>query len=213
LPFSDEGSAKLWPVCPPHLLEVPLMLQAVVRESRRGHFNSKYASRKYQAGLGRQLLSACVLRRIHVPGEADESAALRVVRHQERMLGFSLVREVSCTDGPPQLELMLLFVEESARRNAVGQSLVRAALGRCVSGQGLFVTCLPASVPMIVLLRRLGGSYLGRVPGASVGQLPVDVFFLGEGRLPQRNPRYWPYNTLAPDSATQGIRRPAVMNL
>lgn len=188
---APKPAPRAWDVRPASWRDVPRMLDAVVQAATEGHFSRSLLDVRHQVGLALQLFRAVLFGRMAIHGQAVTRTHISVVRQDDELLGFALVRALADPSARPHLELHLVCVVPHARSRGVGEALVRTSAALLEPGQSLLVTTLSQAHGMKRLLRRLGAHRLGALPSSSPSQQALEAFAFGVGAVGHRPDVLW----------------------
>jgi len=152
------------------LLDIAPIFNLIQAGSLNGNFSNLYAQPRYMAGLGIQLFSLWRGGRIRLPDGTWHRANMQVLRVGGDFAGFVILRHE--TGQPSEVEIYMCGVEDEFRAKGLGEWMLRAALSGLPGGCSLFADCLPDSVQMKSLLKKLGFDQTGlatstQVPGCA----------------------------------------------
>ena len=135
------------------LADVAPVFNLIQQGSRQGHFCSLYSQPPYMAGLGIQLFTL-LFGRIRLPDQRWYRARVRVLRVRGKFAGFIVIRH----DAPamPGTEIYMCAIAAEYRGKGLGEWMLRAALSDIPGGHRVYAHCLPGSIRMKALLRKLG---------------------------------------------------------
>jgi len=122
--------------------------------SSKGHFNSVYLQPSYQAGLGIQLFSIRILKKIRLPDGSWHKASLLVARQNKELAGFILIRQLA--EPALHYELYMTAVDERYQRQGIASCLLKTAIAKLPNAAVLTAECMPKSIYMKKLLVNRG---------------------------------------------------------
>jgi len=142
------------------LLDIAPVFNLIQAGSLNGNFSNLYTQPRYMAGLGMQLFSIWKNGRIKLPDGTWHRANMQVLRVSGDFAGFVILREEA--GHPNDVEIYMCGVEDRFRGQGLGERMLRAALSEVPSDYSLFADCLPDSIQMKSLLRKLGFDEIAR---------------------------------------------------
>lgn len=122
--------------------------------SHHGHFSNLYTRPRYMAGLGMQLFSLWKNGQIRLPDGIWHRAEMKVLSIAGEFAGFIILRSESSQ--PDAIEIYMCGVQNEFMGNGLGEWMLRTALGKLPYGCSVVADCLPNSVQMKSLLKKLG---------------------------------------------------------
>jgi len=136
--------------------DVPFIVEAIVEESRAGHFSCDCAQPGVLEGLWRQVRTAVSDGVMPLPGERHgASARAFVVQVGQANAGFAILVEHRPGSWNQRLEVFALSVRPAFRGHGLGRHLV-TRLVRDARSASVYARCAYASVRMAGLLRSCG---------------------------------------------------------
>jgi len=144
LPVLDES----------RLSDLAPIFNLVQAGSLNGNFSNLYTQPRYMAGLGVQLFSLWIGGRIRLPDGIWHRAEMRVLRVRGDFAGFVILRHDA--GQPNDVEIYMCGVDNDFRGRGLGERMLLTAIAELPSGSNLAADCLPNSVSMQCLLRKIG---------------------------------------------------------
>lgn len=136
------------------LEDVAPIFNLIQQGSAEGHFCNLYLEPRYMAGLGIQLFSLLWFNRIKLPNDGWYRVTTRVLRVDGRFAGFIMIRHAAF--GEKGSEIYMMAIEKEYRRQGLGELILRQVVAERPIGHRIFAHCLPESVAMIGLVKKLG---------------------------------------------------------
>jgi ribosomal protein S18 acetylase RimI-like enzyme len=121
------------------------------------------------AGLGIQLFSLWKNGKIKLPDGTCHRANMKVLRVGSDFAGFIILRHEASR--PNEIEIYMCGVEDNFRNKGSGEWMVRAALSEIPSQCSVFADCLPNSIQMKSLLKKLGFDDTGLPRSTQISQV------------------------------------------
>lgn len=141
------------------LSDIAPVFNLIQTGSRHGHFSNLYTQPRYMAGLGIQLFSMWSGGRIRLPDGRWHPVRMKVLRVGGDFAGFVILRRDACS--PHELEIYMCGVGEEFKGRGLGEWMLRTAVSEVPGGCVVYADCLPGSIQMKSLLRKLAFSETG----------------------------------------------------
>ena len=136
--------------------DVPFIVDAIVAESRRGHFSCDCSQPDVLRGLWHQVQTIVSEGVAPMPGARNGGGARAfVIQVGNVNAGFAILVEHAPGSWRDRLELFALVTHESYRGRGLGRTLVRSLVETCQSA-AVYARCAETSVAMSGLLRSCG---------------------------------------------------------
>ena len=136
--------------------DVPFIVEAIVAESRAGHFGCDCDRPDVLSGLWHQVQTVVTQGVMPMPGERDGAAGRAfVVQVGQANAGFAILVEHRPGSWNRRLELFALGVRPGYRGRALGRHLV-TELVRDAQSAAVYARCAYVSVAMVGLLKSCG---------------------------------------------------------
>jgi ribosomal protein S18 acetylase RimI-like enzyme len=146
--------------------DVPFIVDAIVAESRRGHFSCDCTQPDVLRGLWHQIQTIVSEGVAPMPGARDGVGARAfVIQVGQANAGFAILLEQAPGSWFRRIELFALATHEAHRRRGLARQLVRS-LVRDAQSEIVLARCAPASAAMVQLLEGCG---FARVPADAGG--------------------------------------------
>lgn len=150
------------------LSDIAPIFNLIQAGSLNGHFSNLYTRPRYMAGLGIQLFSLWKYSSIRLPDGTRHQASMKVLRLGRDFAGFVILRHDASR--PIEVEIYMCGVEDDFRGKGSGEWMLRAAISEIPNGYWVFADCLPDSVQMKSLLKKLG---FAETPSAAPPGVPL----------------------------------------
>lgn len=154
LPTHSLTSQKLATPTTAKLADIAPIFNLIQEVSSLGSFSNLYLKPRYQTGLALQLFAVWLFGKIRLPSGHWFNADLHTVYEEGKLVGFLLLRQISPDSS--NHEIYMCAVIDSARGNGMGKRLIESAISNLPDNCIIEAECLPQSMQMKRLLRRLG---------------------------------------------------------
>ncbi len=155
--------------------DVPFIVDAIVAESRHGHFACDCTRADVLRGLWHQVSTIVADGVAPLPGARDGVGARAfVVQAGQANAGFAILAEHAPGSWYERLELFALAARADRRRHGLASHLVRS-LVREARSAAVYARCGPASTGMVAMLRSCGFSPASAAGTVADGTVTLEI--------------------------------------
>lgn len=149
---TPAGSTKpTLSLVPLRLSHIAAIFNLIQDGSAGGHFNPVYTVPQYMAGLGLQLFSLLLRKRIALPDGSTHRANTCVLLEGGRFAGFIIL-----LDGGNSVQVYMCAVRKALCGKGLGLWMLTQMIAAVPAGCVVIADCLPASQAMMAVLKKCG---------------------------------------------------------